>query len=139
MAYAIDTKVPVDKTRLDIERTVAKYGAKSFAYWARDDGATIVFEANDRRVRFDMKMPPLGKGGSDQARRSRWRALLLCIKAKLESVEAGIETFEEAFLAHVVTPDGRTVGEAIQPQIASAYNGRELKPLRLALPPPRTG
>jgi hypothetical protein len=43
---------------------------------------------------------PAGESKKDaQARRQKWRALSLCIKAKLERVESKIETFEEAFLA----------------------------------------
>jgi hypothetical protein len=40
---------------------------------------------------------------------------VLAVKAKLISVADGIETFEEAFMAHVVMPDGRTVAETITP------------------------
>ena len=35
------------------------------------------------------------------------------MKAKLESIEAKIETFDEAFLAHIVTPEGQTIMEAV--------------------------
>lgn len=134
MAYASRTEVPVDKTRMEIERTLTRYGAKSFAYFGSDERAVIVFEASDRRIRFDLPLPPLGKGGSDQHRRARWRGLLLCIKAKLEAVEAGIETFEEAFLAHVMMPDGATVGEHAIHRIAAAYKGEAMPSL---LPPPK--
>jgi len=47
--------------------------------------------------------------------------LLLAIKARLASVEAGIETFEAAFMPYVVLPDGRTVATAVLPMIESAY------------------
>ena len=57
----------------------------------------------------------------EQALRTRWRALLLCIKAKLESVESGIETFDTAFMAQIVLPDGRTVEERVLPEIEKAY------------------
>lgn len=53
----------------------------------------------------------------EQACRQRWRALSLCIKAKLEAVAAGITTFEHEFLAHFLTGDGRTVGDHIIPQL----------------------
>lgn len=47
----------------------------------------------------------------EQACRSSWRALLLAIKAKLVSVQSGVESFEEAFLAQLVVRDdeGRSV------------------------------
>ncbi|WP_210386043.1 hypothetical protein [Phyllobacterium sp. SYP-B3895] len=70
----------------------------------------------------------------EQACRSRWRALLLSIKAKLESVEAGIETFEDAFLAHIQMPDGLSVSEHVRPRIATAYETNSMQPL---LPGPR--
>lgn len=132
MAYAEGTKVPVEQSKTEIERTLARYGAQRFAYFTEVDRAIIVFEARERRLRFDL---PLPKGDSDKdakSRRQKWRALLLCIKAKLESVESKIETFEEAFLAHVVMPDGRTVAEHTTPRIAAAYKGGEVPAL---LPP----
>jgi hypothetical protein len=55
----------------------------------------------------------------EQACRSRWRALLLCIKAKLEACAVGITTFDSEFLAHIVTGDGRTVAERIVPQLTN--------------------
>lgn len=56
----------------------------------------------------------------EQACRSRYRALNLCIKAKLEAVEQGITTFEAEFLAHFVMPNNQTLGEAIIPQLEDA-------------------
>ena len=46
--------------------------------------------------------------------RRRWRCLLITIKAKLECIETGIETFEEAFLAHIVTETGQTIYQRLQ-------------------------
>lgn len=61
----------------------------------------------------------------EQACRSSWRALLLAIKAKLVSVESGVESFEEAFLAQLVVRDdeGRSVrfGTRAVKAIAEAY------------------
>lgn len=71
-----------------------------------------------------------------QACRERWRQLHLCIKAKLESIAGDIETFDEAFLAHVVMPDGQTVGEAVIPEVANRLAGGAPRPL---LPPPGRG
>lgn len=132
MAYAEQTKVPVEQTKTEIERTLVRYGADRFAYFTEAGKAVIVFEAKDRRLRFDLPLPA-GEGDKEQkSRRQKWRALLLCIKAKLESVASGIESFEEAFLAHVVLPDGQTVANHIAPRIAEAYEGNKM----LALMPP---
>lgn len=61
----------------------------------------------------------------EQACRSRWRSLCLCIKAKLEAVEAGITSFEKEFLAHIVLPSGQTMGEYAIPHLEEMVtNGR---------------
>lgn len=129
MAYAEHTPVPVDKTRLEIERTLVRYGAKRFAYFTEQGRAIIVFEAHERRLRFDLPVPEGEDRKAQQLQRSRWRALLLCIKAKLESVESEIETFETAFLAHIVMPDGLTVGQHTLPTIKQTYLTGEMPPL----------
>jgi len=132
--YAAHTKVPVDRSEAEIERTLRRYGADRFGYYSQAGKAVIVFEARDRRLRFDLPLPAGESEKDAQVQRQRWRALLLCIKAKLESVESKIETFEEAFLAHVVLPDGKTVAEHAIPAIANAYQGGPMQPL---LPAPQ--
>ena len=97
--------------------------------------AAVIFEAHDRRLKFVIKLDQGTNEKAAQARRSQWRALMLCIKAKLESVASNIETFEEAFLAHVVMPDNKTVYEHTAPRIAQIAKGGELRPL---LPGPQS-
>jgi hypothetical protein len=135
VTYAKGTTVAPEKSRLEIERVLMKYGARDFGYMMRDGMATVVFAKNDRRIRFNLPTPKTDERGGEQRLRERWRALLLCIKAKLESVESKIETFDEAFLAHVVMPGGQTVYEASKDQIAIAYqNGKMDGPLMLEGP-----
>jgi hypothetical protein len=67
----------------------------------------------------------------EQGCRQRWRALALTIKAKLESVESGIEEFESAFMAQVVMPNGRTIAEQVLPLIESAYRSGKMPELLL--------
>lgn len=129
MAYAERTTVTVDKSKTEIERTLTKYGAKSFAYFTDQGKAIIVFEAAERRIRFDLPLPVGDDGRAQQLQRQRWRALFLCIKAKLEAVASKIETFEDAFLAHIVMPDGLTVAEHTRPTIAQVYKSGEIRPL----------
>jgi hypothetical protein len=45
----------------------------------------------------------------------------LSIKAKLYSVECGIEQFDSAFMAQVVMPNGKTMEELAVPMIKQAY------------------
>lgn len=134
VVYAAKTDVPVERSRNEIEQTLKRYGADRFAYFTEADRAIVVFEAKQRRIRFDLPLPKAIDKQSEQLKRSRWRALLLCIKAKLECVESKIETFEEAFLAHVVLPDGMTVMQHTHERIESAYKGGEMQAL---LPPPK--
>lgn len=137
--YAEGTSVPVDRSRSEIERTVTRFGAEAFAYGVLKDRVMVEFIADDRRVRFLVELPDDYNYGSDKAYeaevRRLWRSLLLSIKSKLEVVASGIATFEEEFLAHVVLPDGRMVGDAIGPAVADAYETGEFKGGMLALNP----
>lgn len=65
----------------------------------------------------------------EKACRQRWRALALCIKAKLEAVECGITTFESEFLAHIVLPSGETMADRALPYIAQAYETNSTPPM----------
>jgi len=137
--YAERTEVTSDKSRNEIERTLRRYGAGAFAYgWAGNE-AQVMFEMTGRRIQFRLPLPdptdkkftetPTGRERTgaavereyEQAVRQRWRALALVIKAKLEAVDAGITTVEDEFLAHIVLPDGRTVGEWTRPQLHEVY------------------
>lgn len=129
--FAARTKVPQGQTRSEIEKLLAQRKATAIGVFTSPDQAAIVFEMQARRIMFRL---PLQPDLSDQARRQRWRSLLLAIKAKLAAVDDGIETFEQAFLAHIVMPDGLTVGEHTHERIASAYQGGTMQPL---LPPPK--
>lgn len=154
MAYAKDTSVAVEKTEAEIKAVIRSYGATAFASMEAKGSAMIVFEMDGRRIAFRLPLPDPAdeqfrrtpaKGLArspqqqmaawEQACRSRWRALFLCIKAKLESVDAGIETFEDAFLAHIQMPDGMTVSEHVRPRIAQAYESGNMQPL---LPSPKS-
>ncbi len=147
--YAERTEVPSDRSRNEIERTLRRYGATAFAYGWDHQAATIMFEIGGRRILFRLPMPditdrqfaltPTGKSRAaaavdlayEQAVRQRWRALALAlvIKAKLEAVAAGITTVEQEFLAHIVLPDGRTVGQYTLPAIAAAYDSGDMPQL----------
>lgn len=147
--YAEKTEVGADRSRSEIERTLERYGAESFAYGWEGSRAMIGFRMNNRMLRFIVPLPdksefqwtPQGRRRTtsssqtayDQACRQRWRALALVIKAKLEAVECGITSFEEEFLAHIMLPDGQTVGQFMLPQVEQAYLTGAM-PVLLALP-----
>lgn len=139
--FAENTTVSVEKSQQEIRTLLTRYGANQFA--TGDDtesGMSFVqFKANDRNVRFVLTLPQRSEKRFwmtarnvrrteaaayeqwEQACRTKWRALTLCIKAKLEAVASGISEFEEEFLAHIVLPGGGTVSQLVRPQIAEAY------------------
>lgn len=138
--YASETSVPVEKSRTEIEKMLAREGATAFAAGWDQSEATLMFDLDGRRIRLTLPMPdpqdreftrtPTGKARTgparqaafDQAQRQRWRALGLVIKAKLEAIKAGISTIETEFLAFVVVPGtGETVGQRVTPELTRAY------------------
>lgn len=145
MAYAESTSVPIERTRAQIEKELRKYGADQFISGWDHNRAFISFRAMRRLVRFVLPLPkrddkkysmkpptrswfkPTPRSEAEttllweQACRARWRALLLTVKAKLESIQTGIESFEQAFLAHIVLPDDTLVGDRIISAVADAY------------------
>lgn len=135
--YAEGTTVAASKTRAEIEDYLAKRGATRFAFGFMEDRAGISFVRNGLMIRFTVPTPKeddkairtralrLSKSNwridpaklaiaIEEESRRRWRCLLLAIKAKFTTVESGIETFEEAFLANIVTTDNMTVYERIK-------------------------
>lgn len=127
--FAAQTRVGVDQTRTEIERTLSRYGATAFAYMTQQGRAIIAFEASERHIKITVPLPIGDSEKEKQEARQRWRALLLVIKAKLESVESGIETLEEAFYANIVMPDGRTVYESTRETVAVAYHTGKVQAL----------
>lgn len=127
MAFAEKTRVPVAQTKQEIERMCQKHGCSKFGSAADYDGghAQIQFHAHNRIIRFELELPKrkdYGRGEQwEQATRAKWRALLLVLKAKLESIEAGIGTFESEFMPFIVMPNDKTVGEILTPMIDAAY------------------
>ena len=143
MAYAANTSVAVEKSRAEIERLLMRHKCAKFMAGVDHEHhrATVQFQAvNKRIIKFEIDLPNpddpkyrkiktsyLQRSAAgiqkivEQETRSRWRALLLVIKAKLEAVESGIATFEEEFLAHVLLPNQQTVAEFIGPTVDRIY------------------
>ena len=48
--FAADTSVSVEKSRAEVERTLARYGATAFGYMTEPGRAVIMFEAHGRRI-----------------------------------------------------------------------------------------
>lgn len=148
--YAEGTTVPPERSRMEIEQILRRYGADQFVAGWDTTRAVLGFTADGRQVRFFLPMPSVEdmphRDGNNHTltsaqrmkrlegeERRRWRALALAIKAKLEVVASGIAEFEDEFLAHIVMPDGRTVAEHVRPGIEDAYETGQVRMPLLAL------
>jgi hypothetical protein len=146
--YAAKTTVSVTKSKEEIEKTLRRYGASQFAYGYDQSQAVVGFKMRDRQVKFTLPLPDINgkkithtpvqgnrrstreiERAYEQATRQKWRALALVIKAKLESVESGIVTFEDEFAMHFILPNGKTVRDHIMPEIEHAYATGQVKPM----------
>lgn len=148
--YATDTTVSAAASRSEIESTLKRYGGSSFVYGQDDETRRVMvgFRISERNVRFTITLPDPGdrafthtptrdtrrsadkaKEAWEQAVRQIWRALHLIIKAKLEAVAAGVVEFDSEFLAHIVLPDGRTVGQTMLAPVRQALDEHGTPPL----------
>ncbi len=132
MPFAAQTTVSAERTQAEIVKLVHEHGATDSGYARSGTDFGVTFSIQGRRVRFQVSQPQAKDLPKSQTRRHgyksaaertkqalaqeerrRWRALLLCIKAKLETVATGIESFESEFLAYIVTDNGKTVYDRI--------------------------
>lgn len=113
--YAKSTNVPISRSKSQIEDTLLRYGIIEFGMGVSPRGDGIIFKQEGRMYRINVPNPNIKDFSTDakyeQARRQRWRIKLLSLKGKLEEIEAGLESFDDQFLAHMVLPDGSTVGD----------------------------
>jgi hypothetical protein len=142
MAYASGTSVTVPNSQLEISRTLARYGVESYSFGATPGFALVEFEHQHMPIRLQIPLPtkPVKQKGSnpktgrtidlwaahEQDVKEAWRALLLFIKAALESVDRGIVTVQQAFMAFLVTSEGQTLGQDILPRYVQALTDRRL-------------
>lgn len=154
-AYS-STTVPVERSQGEIRKLLVGHGCQRLAFGEeRDDmgqrWAAVTFQAGAHGVRMRVPLKLVDErtvsakyqrarsktrdeirdGLYEQEERRIWRVLAWNLKARLVAVEEGVETFEEAFLAHLLDPrTGRTIYEHL------AEEGRvELAAPLLALNP----
>ena len=117
--YAEDTKVSAAQSRAQIETILRKAGASRIATMDEPMEAIGMFMLAGRLIRLRIEIPG---DANEQKRWAIWRAVHLVVKAKIEAVAQGITTVEQEWLAHVVLPDGTTVGDWVEPQLQLAYD-----------------
>lgn len=152
------TTVPVEKSQAEIRGLLTRFGAREFGFGEAIDDlgtpwAAVTFTHHDLRVRLraPLKLPDPRELDA-KARRARtksrddlryelaeqeakriWRVMAHNLKARMVAVDEEVETFEEAFLAHIVDPDsGRTIYE----QMADTGHAQLPAPLPALMPGP---
>ena len=132
------TATPVAASQQAIRKILSKYGADGvqfseewkqkkimvrFLYSVRELQYSVLFMVPIPDV--DMTTPT-GRQRKEsqtallqaQAHRGIWRAVFWAIKSRMEAVEFGIETFQEAFMSHFEIPGtDRTIGDVVLPAL----------------------
>lgn len=142
MAYE-NTSVTTDKSQAEIRGLLRDHGATRFTFGESTDlegvrWAGIEFEHAGHMVRMVAPMkPPDEKWVRDKVRRARtktrqdieneayeqeerriWRVIRWSLKSRMVAIDEGLETFQQAFLAHLVDPSSdRTVWQTVKPQV----------------------
>lgn len=144
--YAIGTTVSEDRSRVELERVLLKYGCNKLGVMTDldNDVSVVMFEYNGWPVKMVVPMPSrddkefieteTGRERSEsvaskaweQARRQRWRVIVLMVKAKFEAILAGSASFEREFMSYFVLPGGRDVGDEIMDKLLNAKERGEL-------------
>jgi hypothetical protein len=135
-----NTNTSVTKSQEDIRWILSKYGAGGvqfsenweekfvmvrFYYKIAERGYTILFKvpipqvahrSPKGRIRTQNQIETLQK----QFERGIWRAIFWAIKSRMEAVEFGIESFQEAFLSHFEVPGtDKQIGDILIPRLIS--------------------
>lgn len=157
--FAEGTKVSRHRTMEELETILYKIGATDVGNLDRRKYIHVLFvlhgeSENERRIRFSIPKPDpeslrtFRRGATGQVRRTDsevqkafqaeinrlYRALSASIKASLTAVAEGIETVEQAFWAHTLLPNGRTVFEETQERVALAIRTGQMPDLLPGLP-----
>jgi hypothetical protein len=138
MAYET-TSVPVERSQGEIRKLLAKHGvSRMILEEARDDDgqrwAAVSFARGTQAVRMRVPLKRVDEREVrsklmrartktvdeirdllyEQEERRIWRVMAWNLKARMVAVEEQLETFEEAFLAHLLDPQtGRTIFEQL--------------------------
>ena len=144
--FAAETVVPIERSQAEVRAILNAHGCTKYA--AIDDGprslirAVLTREGGSIALQFVVTAPDpkdaiiqkirVGSRGSRyrpsvqipgavlQETRRRWRCLVILLKSKFASVDSGIATFQEEFLANIMLPGGGTVGDWASREIGPA-------------------
>lgn len=141
MAYAEKTSVSVEKSIRELDKMLTDAGAKQRGHETDEEAgyARLHFRLDNLAVRIHLPLPKFEsfarrpssmtrgtwtvqrqRDAYEQACRTRWRALVLLVKGKLEAISIKASTVEREFLPDVVLANGITVHEALERNVAAS-------------------
>lgn len=143
--FASTTTVTVERSKAELDALLAKHGAQQRAMIVDDEKgrAAVSFVLGGAHYRLEIPLPsppvaprwgeitPKMTRDFEQSKRTRWRAVILVVKAKLEFVAMGVSTVEREFLADLVLPSGDTMHVAFAAKIREAISSGVMPPLML--------
>lgn len=141
--FAAETAVTPARSQAQIRDLLVKHGAEGFMIGEVGGDGLIQFRINGLPIQLMVPTPPLRprdragrvvhisrqKVAQEKETRQRWRIVRLIIQAKLEAIALETTTVEREFLADVVMPTGKTIGETLGPRIVQAVESGSLPPL----------
>ena len=145
--YAINTETSVDSTKSQISRVLNRYGATTTSINETQEFALIAAKIHGIQIRIKLDLPlpndpeitmtpakryrskPARKKEYERAIKSTWRAIYMIIHSRLEEVERGITTAQQAFMPWIMLPDNSTVEDHVIPTINTAYETGRVPPL----------
>ena len=138
--YAEGTAVPVARSRDEVYRLLDRYGATEHLVGGDASRVVVGFRLTGRLIRVDRPLPRRAsfpsQAGYDREIRRQWRVLVLVLKGRLELIDDGAETVDQAFAAYLALPDGTTAGDRIGAYVDRAYEtGQMPDSLLPGLPP----
>lgn len=136
------TEVPVVRSQTAILELLRGYRCQRMSFAESREGDTVrvgvEFVHRDHLVRLVVPLKPpspqelnnkiraartktpeqVKEAMEDQEAKRVWRVLFHSLKARLVSIDSGLETFEQAFLPHIVDPaTDHTIWERIAPRV----------------------
>ncbi len=148
--YAQGTQVSADRTQMEIQRILMRWGADKVGFLSSRTKAEIFFEYRGKQFRMSIDLPDPGEerftltptGRKRRAEpqvfaeweketRRLWRSLRTVVKAMLIAVEDGVFEFDEAFLPFMLLSNNQTFGQAALPKIDKLVAGGNIKLLEV--------
>lgn len=119
-SFAKRTTVPIEKSLMEIRRVLDRYGATETSITLVGGKKGLSFKMRDSHSGWRGVRISIAESSREaQKERQQWRALVMLLRAKLESIALNVTTFEQEFLPYIQLSETRTVGDVIIPQVRS--------------------